>query len=284
MDNDARSELPTGGNEMRRRLLLVLVAMTFLTGACNSASEQGTVMVETSWGKIVKVHQPGEYFSCLSPGCDSYSVDLRDHMDGVDCAGVTSDNIAFYMKVDVVYKPVHDRVAEYISLFGADNDEGQRDGKRWNVLRQHVGNACRNATSGKYTAYDLRAQQSAVLASIQTELAPKLQTEMALHLSSVGMEIQPQFNDPRIDEAANAVVAAKKEKEAEDARKAAADVRAERQQVEAKIFANPNAMKIEELKLQLEIEKVRSHGIASHQGTLIIGSTPTQVQIPGGGK
>lgn len=262
---------------------LMVIALALASGACSSAKEQGTVLVETSWGKIVKVHQPGEYFSCVSPGCDSYEVDLRDHMDGVDCAGVTSDNIPFYMKVDVVFKPVHDRVTEYISLFGAENDAGERDKKRWNVLRQHVMNACRNATSGRYNAYDLRAKQGEVLTAIQAELTPKLNTEMALALSSVGMEIQPQFNDPRIDDAANAVVAAKKEKEAEEARKAAADIRAQRQQVEAQIFANPNAMKIEELKLLLEIEKVRAQGIASHQGTLILGAPNTQVQVPTAG-
>lgn len=267
---------------MRKILGLVVLGLIALTGACSSASEQGTVLVETSWGKIVQVHEPGDMFTCLSPGCATYEVDLRDHMDGVDCAGVTSDNIPFYMKVDVVHRPIKDRVAEYISLFGADT-EG-RSQKRWNVLRQHVGNACRNATSGRFNAYDLRAKQGEVLASIQAELTPKLSTEMALSLSSVGMEIQPQFNDPRIDEAANAVVAAKKQKEAEDALKAAADVRAERQQVEAKIFANPNAMKIEELKLMLEIERVRADGIKHHQGTLIIGAPSTQVQIPLGGK
>lgn len=56
-------------------------------------------------------------------------------------------------------------------------------------------------------------------------------------------------------------------------------------QIEAQIYANPNAMKIEELKLLLEIERVRAQGIAAHQGTLILGNgTGTQIQIPAGGK
>src|SRR5262245_56711224 len=107
---------------MKRALMLVGLLLCMLTTACTSATEQGTVMVETSWGKIVQIHEPGNYFSCMSPGCDSYEVDLRDHTDGVDCNGVTKDNIAFYMKVDVVHKPIKDRVAEYVSLFGAEND------------------------------------------------------------------------------------------------------------------------------------------------------------------
>lgn len=269
---------------MRITIMVLLMLLALAGAGCRSAAEQGTVQVETSWGQIVTVHEPGDVFVCASPGCDAYEVDLRDHLDGVDCAGVTSDNVAFYMKVDVVHKPIRSRVPEYISLFGAET-EGRAQ-KRWAVLKQHVGNACRNATSGKYSAYDLRSKQGEVLAAIQNELTPKLDSEMALHLSSVGMEIQPQFSDPRIDDAANKVVAAKKEKEAEDALKAAADVRAQRQQVEAQIYANPNAMKIEELKLMLEIEKVRSQGIAQHQGTLIFGGTQggLQLQLPTGGK
>ena len=273
---------------MKTRLLAGLIALLVLTTACQNASEQGTVMVETSWGKIVQIHEPGHYFSCLSPGCDYYPVDLRDHMDGVDCSGVTKDNIAFYMKVDVVYKPIHDRVSEYISLFGAENDESQRDKKRWNVLKQHVSNACRNATSGKYDAYQLRAQQSSILAEMYNELSTKLSTEMALQLSSVGMEIQPQFTDARIDDAANAVVAAQKKKEAEQALKDAAAIAADRQQLEAKIYANPAALRIEELKLLLQLEQARAQGIGQHQGTLILNygntATPLQMQLPSGGK
>ena len=266
---------------IRKLALLTMVLFAVISTACSYATEQGTVQVETSYGKIVAIHQPGETFSCWGYGCDEYSVDLRDHMDGVDCNGVTMDNIPFYMKVDVVHKPLPESVKDYISLFGADPEI--RNAKRWAVLKQHVGNACRNATSGRYNAYDLRAKQSEVLASIYNELLPKLKDEMKLHLSSVGMEIQPQFTDPRIDEAANSVVAAQKQKQAEEALKNAADIRAQRQQVEAQIFANPNAMKIEELKLMLEIEKVRAQGIAQHQGTLILGNNGAVPQLQIGG-
>lgn len=265
-----------------KKLIVVLMLVAISVG-CRSAAEQGTVLVETYWGKIVTVHEPGDFFVCASPGCDSHEVDLRDHLDGVDCAGVTSDNIPFYMKVDVVYKPIKEKVPDYLQLFGFE--ETERSSRRWNVLNQHVKNACRNATSGKYGAYALRAEQGRLLSEMQAELLPKLRDEMALSLSSVGMEIQPQFNDPKIDAAANLVVAAQKQKEAEDALKAAADVKAERQQVEAKIFANPNAMKIEELKLLLEIERVRADGIKGHQGTLILGNPANlQLQLPTGGK
>jgi hypothetical protein len=268
---------------MRSLPILAIVALLSLTGGCSYAEEQGTVRVETSYGKIVKIHEPGETFSCWGPGCGEFEVDLRDHNDGVDCNGVTSDNIPFYMKVNVVHKPIKEQLAEYLSQYGAEKET--RDVKRWGVLRQHVQNACRNSTSGKYTAYDVRARQGEILIGIQAELLPKLRDEMKLHLSSVGMEIQPQFADPRIDEAANAVVAAQKQKEAEDALKAAADVRAERQQIEAKIYANPLAYKIEELKLMKEIEQVRAEGIARHQGTLILGQTGIMPQLQlGGGK
>lgn len=207
--------------------ILPFLLLVLLSTACSYAEEQGTVQVETSYGQIVAIHEPGQTFSCLGYGCEEYSIDLRDHTDGVDCAGVTSDNIPFYMKVNVVHKPIREQLKEHLSQFGLDKET--RAGKRWSVLKQYVQNACRNSTSGKFDAYGLRAKQGEILSSMYAELLPKLKDEMKLHLSSVGMDIQPQFSDERIDEAANAVVAAQKEKEAEDARKAAADVRAQRQ-------------------------------------------------------
>lgn len=265
-----------------RRISLLLILTVLMIG-CSYAEEQGTVQVETSYGQIVAIHEPGQTFSCWGYGCEEYSVDLRDHTDGVDCAGVTSDNIPFYMKVNIVHKPIKDQLKEHLSQFGLAKET--RESKRWSVLEQHVQNACRNATSGKYTAYDLRAKQGEILATMHVELVDRLREEMKLHLGSVGMEIQPQFSDPRIDEAANAVVAAQKQKEAEDALKAAADVKAERQQIEAKIYSNPLAYKIEELKLLKEIEQVRAEGIARHQGTLILGQTGVMPQLQlGNGK
>lgn len=263
---------------MKRLLIIALLAV--MGSACSYAEEQGTVQVETYYGQIVAIHEPGETFSCWGYGCEEFSVDLRDHPDGIDCNGVTSDNIPFYMKVNVVHNPIKANLKEHLTQYGLNKET--RAEKRWAVLRQHGQNACRNATSGRYTAYDLRAKQGEILASIYQELVPKLKDEMKLHLSSVGMEIQPTFADPRIDDAANSVVAAQKKVDAETALKNAANIAAERQQIEAKIYANPLAYKIAELEKIKEIEEVRAKGIAAHQGTLIIGSAPVQVQIPGG--
>ena len=267
---------------MKRIILLtVILYVAVFSIGCSYAQEQGTVAVETSYGQIVAIHEPGQTFSCIGYGCQEYQVDLRDHTDGVDCNGVTSDNIPFYMKVNVVHRPIKDLLKEHLAQYGLETDT--RSSKRWAVLEQHVSNACRNATSGKYNAYDLRAKQGEILDAIAKELVPKLKEEMKLHVSSVGMETQPQFADKRIDEAANAVVAAQKEKEAEEARKAAANIKAERQQIEAKIYENPLAYKIEELRLLKEIEQVRADGIARHQGTLILGQTGVTPQLQLGG-
>jgi hypothetical protein len=267
---------------MKQTMLTMIVIATALGSACSYASEQGTVAVETSYGQIVAIHEPGQTFSCWGYGCDEYEVDLREHADAVGCNGVTSDNIPFYMKVNVVHRPIRDLLKDHLSQYGLDKET--RSSKRWAVLEQHVSNACRNATSGKYNAYDLRSKQGDIINAIQAELTPKLKDEMKLHLSSVGMETQPQFADQRIDEAANAVVAAQKEKEAEAARKDAANIKAERQQIEAKIYENPLAYKIEELRLLKEIEQVRSDGIARHQGTLILGQTGVTPQLQLGGQ
>lgn len=257
----------------------MLVVLAVLLTACSQASEQGTVQVETEYGRIVKVHQPGENFSCISWWCDEYPVDLRDHMDGVDCNGVTKDNIAFYMKVDVVYKPDATKVAQYVETFGASNEGNQRDARRFAVLRQHVMNACRNATSGKYDAYGLRAQQNAILAEIYNELKPKMASEMFLLLNSVGMEIQPQFNDPRIDAAANAVVEAQKRKEAEQQFKEAAEIKLQKEQIENQIYtSSPQAYQIRLLELRVEEARAWS----AHQGPLVFGSGGVQIQVPAG--
>lgn len=274
---------------MKRFLLLAtMLLFGILSSACNYASEQGTVSVEVTQGKVVKVHEPGETYTTFGPYTTGYEVDLRNHMDGVDIQGVTTDNAPFYMKIDVVYHPLHvpnagpdnDPLVKYLSAFGFEADP--RSARRWGVLAQLVKNAARDATSGKYDAYALRAKQAEFLAAIQTELAEKFKNELFCEVVSVGMEIQPQFNDPRIDQAANAVVAAKKEQEAQQALKAAAQTRLEKEQIQNQIYtSSPQAYQLALLDKQKDIAQAWS----AHQGTLIFGSgTSFQLQVPTGGK
>jgi len=266
---------------MKRLLLIAVVAIaaTSMTG-CYTAAEQGTVAVETKYGKIVQVHRAGDWFTTFGAGSTSFEVDMRNHMDGVDFIGVTKDNASFYMKVDVVYHPTDNdqEIGAYTTAFGFDPDE--RDGRRWNVLQQLVKNACRDATAGKYDAYDLKAAQSKILADIQTGLAGPFKSEMHLDIASVGMEIAPQFQDPRIDDAANQVVAAQKLKQAAEAQKAAAETLFEKAQIDNKIYTqSPQAFEIRKLELQKDI----AQAWAGHQGTLIFGNSGSmQYQVPGG--
>lgn len=264
---------------MKRITLLLIVGLFALTGsACaRYAEEQGTVSVEVTQGKIVKIHEPGEWYTTFGPYTTGYEVDLRNHMDGVDIQGVTKDNAPFYMKIDIVYRPMHipnadlgtDPLAKYLSAFGFDDQ--QRAARRWGVLGQLVKNAARDATSGKYDAYELRANQAKVLADIKTELDPKFAGELFCEISSVGMEIQPQFSDPNIDQAANNVVAAKKTKDAEQAWKEAAQIRLEKQQIENQVWnSSPQAFELEKLKWQAGMVRDFSQGMAQHQGTLIL--------------
>src|ERR1041384_1872435 len=186
--------------------LLLICALAILASACNYAKEQGTVSVEVTAGKVVKIHEPGDTYTTFGAYTTAYEVDIRQHMDGVDIQGVTKDNAPFYMKIDIVYKPIHivgvapdqDPLTKYIQAFGLDNDA--RATRRWGVLSQLVKNAARDAASGKYDAYELRASQAKVLQDIQTELTDKFKNELYCEISSVGMEIQPQFSDPKIDE------------------------------------------------------------------------------------
>jgi hypothetical protein len=273
---------------MKRTILGLLVLIVSIGGvACNYAEEQGTVSVEVTQGKIVKVHEPGETYTTFGPYTTGYEVDLRNHVDGVDIQGVTTDNARFYMKINVVYKPLHtpnapldqDPLVRYLSSFGLDDNE--RSVRRWGVLKQLVGNAGRLAVNGRYNAYELLANQDKVLNDIKADLDPKFKNEMFCEISSVGMDIAPQFADSKIDEAANAVVAAKKQKDAEQAWKEAAQIRLEKQQIENQVWnSSPQAFELEKLKWQAGMIRDFSQGIAQHQGTLILDpSAMRQLQL-----
>lgn len=264
----------------RTTLAVFLVVFTFLAIGCTTSAEQGAVQVETKYGKIVKVHRAGDWFTTFGAGTTSFEVDMRNHMDGVDYEGVSKDNAPFYMKVDIVYHPIDDdnQIGAYVTAFGFDPEE--RSKRRWGVLNQLVKNACRDATSGKYDAYDLRASQAAILADIKKELDPNFAKEMHLEIASVGMEIQPQFKDGRIDDAANQVVAAQKLKQAAEAQKAAAQTLLDKAQIDNKIYTDsPQAYNLAILEKQRQIADAWSH----HQGTLILGNQPgLQVHADGG--
>ena len=91
----------------------------------------------------------------------------------------------------------------------------------------------------------------------------------------------PDFLDDRIEQAASAVVANEKQKQAEEARLAAAEVGAKTKQIEATTYANPALLEIKKLELQLEIERARADGIKGHQGplTVVFGQTGTGLQL-----
>jgi hypothetical protein len=97
---------------------------------------------------------------------------------------------------------------------------------------------------------------------------------------------RPDFVDDRIEQAASAVVANQKAKEAAEADLARAKVEAEKKQVEAQTFNNPALLQIKLLELRLDIERARAEGIAKHQGALTIvnGTNDTQIQLRAGEK
>lgn len=267
-------------NVLKAVMFTILIGLIGFTSGCYTAAEQGTVQVETKYGKIVQVHRAGDWFTTFGAGSTSFEVDMRNHMDGVDYVGVTKDNANFYMKVDVVYHPIDNdqEIGAYTTAFGFDPNE--RNGRRWGVLNQLVKNACRDATAGRYDAYDLKAAQSKIIEDVKNSLAAGFKTEMHLDISSIGMEIPPQFSDGRIDDAANQVVAAQKLKQAAEAQKAAAETLFEKAQIDNKIYTqSPQAFELEKLKIQKDIAQAWSE----HQGTLIFGNSGSmQYQIPGG--
>ena len=97
----------------------------------------------------------------------------------------------------------------------------------------------------------------------------------------------PDFLDDRIEQAASAVVANEKQKQAEQAKFEAAKITAQTKEIGGRTYANPALLEIKKLELQLDIERVRSEGIRGHQGplTIVQGSTPgIQLQVATQGK
>jgi hypothetical protein len=164
-------------------------------------------------------------------------------------------------------------------------DEESRKTKLEAVLNGQINTLAKDAIV-KQNAYDLLANQNNVQTALETSLRQVMKDQMWLNLESIQIIGRPDFVDDRIEQAGSAVVAATKDQEAAQARLNAAQIASEQKRVEAQVFANPAALKIRELELQLNITQALADGIKGHQGTLILGSSPggMQLQIPAGNK
>lgn len=257
---------------MKRTMLLVMLGAV-LTTACNSA-EQGAVSVETKWGKIVQVHQPGDWYTTWSAGAGSTDVDMRPWTDDIDTHAGTSDNAGLKIRVKVTGRIKPDKVIEYLTTFGFE--QGQRHSRRYQIETGQVQAIVRDSIA-LHSAYNIYKEQQTIQRLIEDRLREVYATQLFADLVSVQITDRPDFDNDEIENAASRVVAAQKQKEAEQQYKEAAQIKLEKEQIENRIYTeSPQAFEIRKLYIQRDIAAEWS----KHQGPLVFGSGNTQIQVP----
>lgn len=261
---------------MNKLKLVGLIIMAFLMGACHSANS-GTYSVETSWGKVVQVHQPGDWYTTFSPGSAANEIDGRPWSEDVKVHTFTKDNAALTVTVRIQGRVDPAKVSDFINTFGLDAKA--RDEK----INLYVTGATQ--TIGRdaivqHDAYDIFVKQDEVQAFIADRMKTYMENEMACQFIAVQIIDKPVFDNGAIEQAASDVVAAQKLKQAADAKKAAAQTTLEKNQIENQIYtSSPQAFELEKLRLQGQIAESWS----KHQGTLVFGNgSSTQLQVPTG--
>jgi hypothetical protein len=268
-------------------ILLGVVALVLIIGAgvafANiNYTQEGTVKVVTSFGRIERVYRPEDgWFTTLAPGRQSYEVNIKSFTEKAPVRVTSKDNAALQVEISVTAFTDPQHVEEYVRKYGFD--EAQRHTRRNEILHGLIQTEARNAFS-EYGAYEIYANQESIQKRILEALRPQLANQLQLTTESVQIG-NPDFLDDRIEAAASGVVANEKQKQAEEARLEAAKISAMTKQIEAQTFANPALLEIKKLELQLEIERARAEGIRNHQGplTIMYGSgAGVQVQVPAG--
>ncbi|MBI4750793.1 MAG: hypothetical protein HY774_20135 [Acidobacteria bacterium] len=257
--------------------VLLLIVVSTVVRNINYA-EEGTVQVLTQWGSIRRVYAPSDgWFTTWLPGQRAYEVNLRSFTETATPRVTSKDNAALQVPISVTAFTESAKVADYVRKYGFSDEE--RHKRRNEILSGLVQTEARNAFA-EYAAYEIYANQEAIQKRIVESLKPLLANQLFLVMESVQIG-NPDFLDDRIEQAASAVVANEKQKQAEEARFNAAEVAAKTKQIEAQTYANPALLEIKKLELMLEIEKARADGIRGHQGplTVVFGNTSTGLQL-----
>jgi hypothetical protein len=266
--------------------LVVVTILAMIIGSMIYANiqyaQEGTAQVVTKWGAIERIYTPSDgWFTTLAPGRKAYEVNIKSFTETAPVRVTSKDNAALQVEISVTAYTEPTKITEYVRKYGFNPTE--RHQRRNEILKGLVQTEARNAFA-EFGAYDIYANQEAIQKRIVDALKPLLANQLLLAMESVQIG-NPDFLDNKIEEAASAVVANEKQKQAEMARLEAAKVSAQTKQIEAQTYANPALLDIKKLELQLEIEKARADGIKHHQGplTVIHGASPgLQLQMPSG--
>lgn len=261
--------------------ITVLLLAGVVTFANIKSTQEGTVNVVTTFGRIERVQRPEDgWFTTLAPGRESYPVNIKS-FTGMTPVRVTSrDNAALQVEISITAFTDPTKIEDYVRKYGFTEDERHR--RRDEILKGLVQTEARNAFAD-YGAYDIYANQERIQSQIIESLRPQLANQLMLVTESVQIG-NPDFLDDRIEAAASGVVANEKQKQAEEARLEAAKIAAQTKQIEAQTYSNPALLDIKRLEMELEIERARAEGIKNHQGALTImyGTPGVQVQVPAG--
>jgi len=255
-------------------ILLVLGALGF-TG-CNQAN-QGTVSVETKWGKIVKIHQPGDWYTTMSPGSQAYEADIKPWSDDITVHVGTKDNAGLKLNVKVIGRIKNDdtSIYNYLSKFGLDQKE--RHNRRWQIESGAVQTITRDAVA-LHDAYQIYKEQQTIQSDIYNRLVGVYGNELFAELISVQITDRPDFDNDDIENAASRVVAAQKEKEAQEQYKQAAQIELEKNEIVNRIYtSSPQAFELK----KLEWQKYIAEAWAQNHAPIVFGGN-TQIQVPTG--
>lgn len=257
---------------LQKLFLLTVLFLASVSVGCNSA-QQGAVSVETKWGKITQVHQPGDWYTTWSAGSAAYDVDTRPWTDDIDTHAGTSDNAGLKIRVKVTGRIKPDKVQEYLTTFGFEVDA--RHARRYQIETGQVQAIVRDSIA-LHTAYNIYKEQQTIQKSIEDRLKEVYSNQLYADLVSVQITDRPDFDNDEIENAASRVVAAQKQKEAEEQYKQAAQTRLEKNEIENRIYASsPQAFELRKLELQRDI----AGSWASNHAPIVFGGS-VQVQVP----
>jgi hypothetical protein len=256
---------------------IIVAALIFGVMAISSFEQanEGVYRVQVVRGQINKIIKPQDgWVSTLTTFGDKYyDFNIRTFTFPVKVNASTKDNAAVTIEITLTALPPNDddSIKAYVRKFGLEEEE--RSSRMTQILTGQANTETKNAVAS-YEAYGLLASQEAIQKRLIDSLTPILKQQLLLTLESIQIIGRPDFLDDRIEQAASAVVANQKAKEAAEADLARAKVEAEKKQVEASTLANPQTFAIRQLELQLEIERARAEGIKGHQGPLTIVNGP----------
>ncbi len=265
---------------------VVVIALILGVTAITSFEQanEGVYRVQVVRGQINKIIKPQDgWVSTLTTFGDKYyDFNIRTFTFPVKVNASTKDNAAVTVEITLTALPPNDdeSIKAYVRKFGLDEEERQT--RMTQILTGQANTETKNAVAS-YEAYGLLASQEAIQKRLIDSLTPILKQQLLITLESIQIIGRPDFLDDRIEQAASAVVANQKAKEAAEADLARAKVEAEKKQVEASTLANPQTFAIRQLELQLEIERARAEGIRGHQGplTIVNGAANPQIQLRG---